>query len=103
MPTELNTREYDDTKAYKMLDRYVLDDHGCPMEPIENELCWPGSHKNVYFWVELDNGFAVGWNENPSRGWSFPVVKNPYHPAMGIEEWEKLVTYNKEKYKNPDK
>lgn len=35
---------------------------------------WPGTHKNVYaFWV-LANGKRVGWNENPGRGWSFPVV-----------------------------
>lgn len=36
---------------------------------------WPGKHKNVYFWVILKNGYAVGWNENPSKGWSFPLVK----------------------------
>lgn len=36
---------------------------------------WPGPQKNVYYWVELENGYAVGLNENPSRGWSFPVVK----------------------------
>lgn len=34
---------------------------------------WPGSHKNVMNWVELSNGKAVGWNENQSTGWSFPV------------------------------
>lgn len=36
---------------------------------------WPGPHRFVYMWVELDNGYAVGWNENPKKGWSFPVVK----------------------------
>ena len=36
---------------------------------------WPGRHKNVWFWVELVNGYAVGFNENLSRGWSFPVIK----------------------------
>jgi hypothetical protein len=35
---------------------------------------WPGPQKNVFAWVELSNGKAVGWNENPSRGWTFPVV-----------------------------
>ena len=36
---------------------------------------WPGSHKNVFVWWELETGHAIGWNENPSRGWSFPVIK----------------------------
>jgi len=36
---------------------------------------WPGIHKNVMTWWELENGYAVGWNENPAIGWSFPVVK----------------------------
>jgi hypothetical protein len=36
---------------------------------------WPGSHKNVLNWVVLANGYAVGWNENDSIGWSFPVIK----------------------------
>ena len=34
-----------------------------------------GSHKNVHNWVLLSNGLAVGWNENPARGWSFPSKK----------------------------
>lgn len=34
-----------------------------------------GHHKNVYSWVLLKNGLAVGWNESPSRGWSFPSKK----------------------------
>lgn len=38
---------------------------------------WPGPQKNVYSWVELANGKAVGWNENPSKGWTFPVVSMP--------------------------
>lgn len=36
---------------------------------------WIGPQKNVHFWVILENGYAVGWNENPARGWSFPVAK----------------------------
>jgi len=35
---------------------------------------WPGSQKDVHCWWELENGKAVGWNENPSKGWSFPVI-----------------------------
>jgi len=37
---------------------------------------WPGVHKNVHFWVKLVTGHKVAWNENPSTGWSFPVI-NP--------------------------
>lgn len=35
---------------------------------------WPGKQKDVHVWWELENGKAVGWNESPSRGWSFPVI-----------------------------
>lgn len=35
---------------------------------------WPGKHKNVLNWYKLANGKAVGWNENPAIGWSFPVI-----------------------------
>lgn len=35
---------------------------------------WPGKEKNVYWWYKLANGKMVGFNENPSRGWSFPVI-----------------------------
>ncbi len=36
---------------------------------------WIGSAKNVHVWWILENGYAVAWNENISRGWSFPVAK----------------------------
>lgn len=36
---------------------------------------WIGIHKYVHNWVELENGYAVGMNENPSRGMTFPVVR----------------------------
>lgn len=35
---------------------------------------WPGPQKNVYSFVELATGHFVGFNENPGKGWSFPVV-----------------------------
>lgn len=34
---------------------------------------WPGKHKCVCVWWELSDGTAVAWNENLSRGWSFPI------------------------------
>ena len=100
MPTELSEKggAYKDTKAFKMLDEYVIVEHGCVYEQVENELRWPGSHKNVFYWVELINGYAVGWNENPARGWSFPVVKNSIHQAMTVEYWNEIIKYNEEIY-----
>lgn len=35
----------------------------------------PFKTHHTYSFVVLKNGYAVGWNENPSRGWSFPIVK----------------------------
>lgn len=59
--------EFMDTPAAKLLDiRVVATIRTSP---------WVGSHKNVFVWWELANGKAVAWNENPARGWSFPVVK----------------------------
>jgi hypothetical protein len=60
-----------DTKAAKFLDIKVI------LEKSTTEEKWPGKEKNVStFWV-LENGLLVGWNENPSRGWSFPVIQDP--------------------------
>ena len=64
---------YHDTRAFKMLNVKVTAEHRHPLD--DDMVGWIGTHKNVYFWVELENGYAVGWNENPARGWSFPVVK----------------------------
>lgn len=38
---------------------------------------WPGTHKNVYNWCILDSGHAIGWNESPSKGWSFIIKYLP--------------------------
>lgn len=73
MPHELVTSEFDDTRAHGMKDVKVIRTHGNLGD--EHPRAWLGTHKNVYFWVELENGYAVGWNENPARGWSFPVFK----------------------------
>jgi len=60
-------QEYMDTRAAKYLDAEV--------SMVMRSTRWPGPHKNVHVWWRLDNGYAVAWNENPSRGWSFPVMK----------------------------
>lgn len=56
--------EYENDRARKYADMQVVREH---------QFGWPGKHKNVVYWCELENGLAVGWNENPARGWSFPV------------------------------
>lgn len=62
-------REFYDSKAAQYLDQEVIKEmDGCIVR-------WPGTHKYVYVWWKLANGKCVGWNENPGRGWSFPVAK----------------------------
>jgi hypothetical protein len=62
--------EYIDTPAGKMKDVEVVQEFDSTV-PGQR---WPGKQKNVYAWVQLANGKAVGWNESPSHGWSFPVI-----------------------------
>ena len=71
MPREFSEGSYSDTPAWKLRDAIVKQKHDAYVTP------WPGPQRNVNFWFELENGKAVGWNENPSRGWSFPVVAMP--------------------------
>jgi len=66
----ITTGEYNDTPAYKLKDVEVVQE----FDSTKYGQQWPGKHKNVYAWVLLTNGKAVGWNESPSRGWSFPVM-----------------------------
>lgn len=63
--------EHDNSRANQMLDAGVIEAYGW-----EDDVAWPGTHRNVAVWWVLDNGYAVGWNENPGRGWSFPVVRH---------------------------
>lgn len=74
MPKEFLSGDHDKTQAFKFRDEIVIKEHSMFTDQDEFQK-WPGTHKNVYFWVELENGYAVGWNENPSKGWSFPVLK----------------------------
>ncbi|HFQ5128631.1 TPA: hypothetical protein ACGUU0_003117, partial [Vibrio vulnificus] len=55
-----------DAPANKHLDQVVVHEH--------LHGGWQGKHKNVMCWWLLANGYAVGWNENPAIGWSFPVI-----------------------------
>jgi hypothetical protein len=75
MPYEFTGAEYQDTPAYKLKDERVAAVYSLSSnEETAKWKPWPGKEKYVYFWVLLVNGKAVGFNENPSRGWSFPVV-----------------------------
>ena len=70
--------EYMDTPTAKFLDEEVVMDFRS--FSLKGELhhefkAWVGSHQNVYNWVVLKNGYAVGMNENPSRGMSFPIKR----------------------------
>lgn len=71
-PAEFET-SFDDTPAFKFADVRVVEEYG--MFEDEQWKRWPGAHKNVKNWCVLENGYAVGWNENDSRGWSFPMIK----------------------------
>jgi len=61
--------EFVDTKAFKFRNVVVLKEHDGTKD------AWIGPQKHVHVWWELANGWAVGWNENPSKGWSFPVKR----------------------------
>lgn len=73
--SELMGPEFSDCRARKYADVNVKSQQS------DN---WPGPHKNVHFWYILENGYAVGFNENPSKGWSFPVVKAPVVETMDV-------------------
>ena len=65
--------EYRDTRAFALRDQEVVLEFGLGDD--DNRRSWPGPEKNVMNWCVLANGNCVGWNENVSRGWSFPVLK----------------------------
>lgn len=66
-----------DSKANKFLDVEIKEEYtsGESHHKYKSWRLSGGTHKYVFYWVLLENGYAVGWNENPSRGWSFPVMK----------------------------
>jgi hypothetical protein len=62
--------EYDGARVLQLLDE------GVAAEMDGRDHPWPGRHKNVLTWWRLKSGLLVGWNENPSVGWSFPVIRD---------------------------
>lgn len=70
--------QYEDTRAATMLDVEIAETHSMVDAYWTDErpkpyVRWPGREKNVMSWWKLVDGRCVGWNENPGRGWSFPV------------------------------
>ena len=77
---ELLGIEYRSERAFKFIDVEVVKKYsriGVRYGKIVNipYKKWIGIHKYVHNWVELENGYAIGMNENPARGLSFPVVR----------------------------
>ena len=68
LPREATGVEYRDTAVCRMADVEIVEQ----FEGFEKR--WPGREKHVFHWCLLRTGHAVGWNENPARGWSFPVL-----------------------------
>jgi len=69
-------------KVEKLLHTNVLKEYSLQQD--EQWKPWPGTHKHVYSWCLLKNHCAVGWNESPSRGWSFPVLKLTTQQVMDL-------------------
>ena len=74
MVNDFSSSEYNRIEKYldcKIIKEYAVHNKGF--------ISWKsigGSHKFVYSWILLENGIAIGWNENPARGFSFPIIKN---------------------------
>ena len=69
LPREFK-RDFMDTRAAKFLDVDVVAEYDDRPFPQKRYI-----YRNIYTWWELKNGYAVGWNESPRNGWSFPAVK----------------------------
>jgi hypothetical protein len=70
LPREAIGGEYINDRFQKFLDIEVVEQ----VDGTEPGQGFPGKGAYVMNWYKLANGKAVGWNENPSRGWSFPVI-----------------------------
>jgi hypothetical protein len=80
LPEQFLAGGYADTPAYSLREAEVIARKlatGAPCDSAsKNDLFqpWPGPHEHVTYWFILDNGKAVGVNDDPERGCSFPVV-----------------------------
>ncbi len=71
----LLTGDFADSRAFTLRERSVI--HVFDASCQRRWRAWPGRHAYVRCWVVLDNGLAVGCNNNPLRGLSFPVLRAP--------------------------
>jgi hypothetical protein len=69
---EFNPITKSDEKLETWLNVNVVSTHGFETGEIKHNIF---KEKYVYNWCKLENGYAVGWNENPARGWSYPWKK----------------------------
>jgi len=76
MPREFE-QAYMDTRTAEFLDCELVEEIG-PDHRMYNSIPQSIQRKHVYNWCTIfENGkyYAVAWNENPSRGWSFPICR----------------------------
>jgi hypothetical protein len=88
--------QFTDLPSFRHADVEVVTEYGYGSD--EKWKQWPGTHKNVQNWCVLANGYAVGWNENPSIGWYFPMVK-----IKDIKMTEELELINPRQYPHHNK
>lgn len=69
LPIEFMGCEFDNCRARKFVDMEVIQEHDARQKR------WIGKHKNITYWWELENGYAIGMNESPIHGLGFPVEK----------------------------
>lgn len=88
---------YATAQMVKMQDVNVVKEFGVGWE--KPWVSWQefGTHKNVMYWCLLENGYAVGFNENPSVGQNYVVKK------LSKEQFEKYKnhTHTYEWYRQP--
>lgn len=65
--------EFDGLRFQRYLDVEVLEEYSSFAHYV-TPILMGFKHKNIHNWWHLKNGMAVGWNESPTRGWSFPVI-----------------------------
>ena len=62
----------------KFLDFEIIEEMRVDGKERSDHYQQPFTHKNIYNWCVITNGkktYAVGFNENPAIGWSFPYKK----------------------------
>lgn len=72
LPQEALGGEYVNDRHMKFLDHEIIAEYTIAQNKMFKS--WPGHEKNVLHWCIIKTGQCIGWNENPSKGWSFPVT-----------------------------